>query len=175
MPPAGWRSPESPRLSPCPPPGPRGKSSAGRCGRNCGNCWANCRHAQSGQGRDALPGGPGRLRGGEVPVRQRRRGHRARVTCSGRRSLPGKAPAILYCHWHGGEYDIGKEELFQAKHTPEPPGPALAKRGFVVLGIDAYCFGERNGRGPGGPAEKGARRNDAPASSISGSGARSGA
>jgi dienelactone hydrolase len=71
------------------------------------------------------------------------------------KDLTGKAPAILYCHWHGGEYDIGKEELFQAKHTPEPPGPALAKRGFVVLGIDAYCFGERNGRGPGGPAEKG--------------------
>ena len=38
---------------------------------------------------------------------------------------------------------------------PEAPGPALAKRGFVVLGIDAYCFGERNGRGPGGPAETG--------------------
>jgi dienelactone hydrolase len=71
------------------------------------------------------------------------------------RDLPGKAPAILYCHWHGGEYDIGKEELFQAKHTPEAPGPALAKRGFVVLAIDACCFGERNGRGPGGPAEKG--------------------
>jgi dienelactone hydrolase len=67
----------------------------------------------------------------------------------------GKAPAILYCHWHGGEYDIGKEELFQAKHTPEPPGPAFARRGFVVLGVDAYCFGERNGHGPGGPEEKG--------------------
>jgi dienelactone hydrolase len=71
------------------------------------------------------------------------------------KDFPGKAPAILYCHWHGGEYDIGKEELFQAKHTPEPPGPAFAKRGFVVLGVDAYCFGERNGRGPGGAAEKG--------------------
>jgi dipeptidyl aminopeptidase/acylaminoacyl peptidase len=59
------------------------------------------------------------------------------------------APAILYCHWHGGQYDIGKEELFQAAHTPEAPGPVLAKRGFAVLGIDAYCFGERNGRGPG--------------------------
>ena len=67
----------------------------------------------------------------------------------------GKSPAILYCHWHGGQYEIGKEELFQAKHTPETPGPALAKRGFVVLGIDSYCFGERNGRGPGGPADKG--------------------
>jgi dienelactone hydrolase len=69
------------------------------------------------------------------------------------KGLVGKAPAILYCHWHGGEYDIGKEELLQAKHTPEPPGPALAKRGYVVLGVDAYCFGERNGQGPG--AEQG--------------------
>jgi dienelactone hydrolase len=71
------------------------------------------------------------------------------------KNLPRKAPAILYCHWHGGEYQIGKEELFQAKHTPRPPGPDLAKLGFVVLAIDAYCFGERNGRGPGGPAETG--------------------
>src|ERR1051325_3116806 len=67
----------------------------------------------------------------------------------------GKMPAILYCHWHGGEYDIGKEAMFQAKHSPVPPGPELAKHGFVVLGIDAYCFGERNGRGPGGSAEIG--------------------
>ena len=71
------------------------------------------------------------------------------------KGLSGKAPAILYCHWHGGEYEIGKEELFQAKHTPEPPGPALVKRGFVVMAVDACCFGERNGRGPGGPAEIG--------------------
>ncbi|HLH57219.1 MAG TPA: alpha/beta hydrolase family protein [Verrucomicrobiae bacterium] len=69
--------------------------------------------------------------------------------------LSGKAPGILFCHWHGGEYDIGKEELFQARHTPEAPGPALARSGFVVVGIDAYCFGERNGAGPGGPEEKG--------------------
>ena len=71
------------------------------------------------------------------------------------KKISGKAPAILYCHWHGGEYDIAKEELFQARHTPEEPGSALARRGFVVLGIDAYCFGERNGKGPGGSEEKG--------------------
>lgn len=71
------------------------------------------------------------------------------------KNVSAKLPAILYCHWHGGDYDVGKEELFQARHTPEAPGPALAKRGYVVLAIDAYCFGERNGRGPGGPAEKG--------------------
>ena len=68
-------------------------------------------------------------------------------------SRNSKAPAILYCHWHGGEYDIGKEELFQSKHPPEPPGPTLAKLGYVVIGVDAYCFGERNGQGPG--ADKG--------------------
>jgi dienelactone hydrolase len=65
-----------------------------------------------------------------------------------------RSPAILYCHWHAGEYDLGKEELFQARHTPEAPGPAFARRGFVVLAIDAAGFGERNGKGPGGPAEK---------------------
>ena len=71
------------------------------------------------------------------------------------KNTSAKAPGILFCHWHGGEYDIGKEELFQSRHTPEAPGPALARRGFVVLGIDACCFGERNGQGPGGPDEKG--------------------
>jgi dienelactone hydrolase len=71
------------------------------------------------------------------------------------RQREGRGPAILYCHWHGGEYDKGKVELFRKDHTPEEPGPALARRGYVVLAIDAYCFGERSGRGPGGPDEKG--------------------
>jgi hypothetical protein len=60
----------------------------------------------------------------------------------------GKAPAILYCHWHGGQYEVGKEEMLRTNATPVAAGPELAKRGFVVLGIDAYCFGERNGKGP---------------------------
>ena len=72
------------------------------------------------------------------------------------KNVSGQSPAILYCHWHGDEYGIGKEELFQAQPTPEAPGPAFAKRGFVVLAIDAYGFGDRNGQGPGGGAEKGA-------------------
>lgn len=67
----------------------------------------------------------------------------------------GKHPALLYCHWHGGQYDIGKEELFRTNAVPLPPGPELARRGYVVIAVDAYCFGERNGRGPGGPEEKG--------------------
>lgn len=68
-----------------------------------------------------------------------------------------KAPAVLYCHWHGGQYDIGKQELLQTNATPVAPGPALAAAGYVVLGIDAPCFGERNGTGPDGPLQKGAQ------------------
>ena len=71
------------------------------------------------------------------------------------KNAPARSPAILYCHWHGGQYDSGKEEIFKTNAVPVPPGPALAKRGYVVLAIDAYCFGERNGQGPGGPDEKG--------------------
>ena len=70
------------------------------------------------------------------------------------KNAPGKVPGILYCHWHAGEYDLGKEELFQAKHTPEAPGPALAARGYAVLAIDATGFGERNGQGPDGPGNR---------------------
>ncbi len=69
-------------------------------------------------------------------------------------STSGKAPGILYCHWHAGEYDLGKEELFQSRHTPEAPGPAFATRGYAVLAIDASGFGERNGQGPDGNAER---------------------
>ena len=71
------------------------------------------------------------------------------------KNVSGKSPAILFCHRHGGYYDLGKEELFATNHFPPAPGPALVRRGYVVLAIDCYCFGERNGRGPDGPAEKG--------------------
>jgi dipeptidyl aminopeptidase/acylaminoacyl peptidase len=71
------------------------------------------------------------------------------------KNTTGKVPAILYCHWHGGQYDIGKQEMLQTNATPVPAGPAFAKLGYAVLGIDACCFGERNGQGPGGTNEKG--------------------
>ncbi len=63
-------------------------------------------------------------------------------------------PAILYCHWHGGEYSKGKIELFETNHTPVQPGPTLARRGYAVLAIDAYGFGERNGLGPAGGKDR---------------------
>lgn len=62
----------------------------------------------------------------------------------------GKVPGILYCHWHGGEYDGGKAELFQSRHTPAEPGPELVRRGYAVVAVDAPCFGERHGQGPDG-------------------------
>ncbi len=66
------------------------------------------------------------------------------------KSARGPVPGILYCHWHGGEYDKGKVELFETNHTRVAPGPALVARGYAVLAIDAACFGERQGRGPDG-------------------------
>ncbi|MGZ4961028.1 MAG: alpha/beta hydrolase family protein [Limisphaerales bacterium] len=66
------------------------------------------------------------------------------------KNVSGKVPAILYNHWHGGTYPVGKEEVFFKAHTPQDPGPTFAKRGYVLIAIDSYCFGERNGRGPTG-------------------------
>jgi dipeptidyl aminopeptidase/acylaminoacyl peptidase len=83
----------------------------------------------------------------------------AGVTVPGYYLVPndGKAthPAIYYCHWHGGNYDLGKEEIFTTHHTPEIPAETLVAQGYVVMAIDAYCFGERSGKGPGGPDERG--------------------
>ncbi len=71
------------------------------------------------------------------------------------RTAPG--PAILYNHYHGGQYDLGKDELF--KEDWPVPGTTFAKeltrRGYVVLAIDSYCFGERRFHGPAGDAEEG--------------------
>ena len=39
------------------------------------------------------------------------------------KNASGKSPAILYCHWHGGQYDIGKEEIFGTNATPVAAGP----------------------------------------------------
>jgi dienelactone hydrolase len=76
--------------------------------------------------------------------------------------LSAPTPAILYHHMHGNKYDLGKDELFQDWLIESVmPGPALVKRGFVVLAIDAYCFGERTSQGPAGDAESGAQTEQA--------------
>lgn len=71
--------------------------------------------------------------------------------------LRAPAPAILYHHMHGNKYDLGKDELFQDWLIEGVmPGPALVRAGYVVLAVDAYCFGERTSLGPAGDAERGA-------------------
>jgi dienelactone hydrolase len=70
--------------------------------------------------------------------------------------LKGKAPAVLYHHYHGGDYAHGKDELFKKNDLVQfNAAEDLIKAGYVVLAIDAYAFGERSGKGPNGPKEKG--------------------
>ncbi len=71
------------------------------------------------------------------------------------------APAILYNHYHGGQYDNGKEEIFKSWPTDTPPAKAFADRGYVVMAIDAYAFGERTHQGPAGQRESGGRTESA--------------
>jgi dienelactone hydrolase len=69
----------------------------------------------------------------------------------------GRGPAILYHHYHGGEYKQGKEEVISKafKTLDFATGEALAREGYVVLCIDAYAFGERWFQGPAGKKEEG--------------------
>jgi dienelactone hydrolase len=65
------------------------------------------------------------------------------------------APGLLLHHWHGGQYALGKDQVL----APWPPGgsfaDAAAERGWIVLAIDAYAFGERRFQGPAGAREEG--------------------
>ena len=59
-----------------------------------------------------------------------------------------RCPTILYSHAHGDNYTIGKEELLASR--PElhktPYAEDLTQRGYAVLAIDHWNFGERRGR-----------------------------
>ncbi len=70
----------------------------------------------------------------------------------------GPGPAVLYHHWHAEQYECGKEETV-TKTFPDldfATGEQLARRGYLVQCIDAYCFGERRFQGPAGEKEQGA-------------------
>jgi alpha/beta hydrolase family protein len=60
------------------------------------------------------------------------------------------APGLLYIHWHGGMYDLGKEQLVKGGSVQPAYAPVCAEKGLVTLAIDSWCFGERkheaNGR-----------------------------
>ena len=57
--------------------------------------------------------------------------------------LKKPAPGLLYIHWHGGMYDLGKEQLLRGTNVQPPYAPVCAELGIVTLAIDSWCFGER--------------------------------
>jgi len=65
------------------------------------------------------------------------------------RDADGPFPTVLYNHAHGGNYDLGKDELLvgHGGAFQKPPyGEELTRRGYAALCIDAWAFGERKGR-----------------------------
>jgi pimeloyl-ACP methyl ester carboxylesterase len=57
-------------------------------------------------------------------------------------------PCVLYHHAHGGDYSIGKNELLKGRDFLAAPPYALelTSKGYAVLCIDMWGFGERRGR-----------------------------
>lgn len=73
-----------------------------------------------------------------------------------------RRPAVLYHHYHGGKYEQGKEELLRPAFREFGggdliPGHNLVRKGFVVLAIDAYGFGERRYESPASEQETGSQ------------------
>lgn len=64
------------------------------------------------------------------------------------RELKGRVPAVLYNHFHGGQYSLGKEELIKGNFALQAPPYAgvLSSLGYIGLCIDMWNFGERSGR-----------------------------
>jgi hypothetical protein len=53
------------------------------------------------------------------------------------------APGLLFIHWHGGMYDLGKEQLLLGDEDQPAYAPVCLEKGIVTLAIDSWCFGER--------------------------------
>ena len=60
----------------------------------------------------------------------------------------GRLPTILYNHWHGGQYQKGKEGLIHANSkAPEKPyAEVFTEMGYAAFCIDHWAFGERSTR-----------------------------
>ena len=72
------------------------------------------------------------------------------------KSLKVPAPAIVDLHSHGGMFLFGKEKVMdlgknhqamtayhQENYDGRPTATALVRRGYIVISIDAFMFGER--------------------------------
>jgi hypothetical protein len=66
------------------------------------------------------------------------------------------APGLLYIHWHGGMYDLGKEMLCKGVKAAPAYAPACVQKGLVTLAIDSWCFGERKHEKDGHQGEENA-------------------
>jgi hypothetical protein len=64
------------------------------------------------------------------------------------------APGLLFIHWHGGMYDLGKEQLLGGDKAQPAYAPVCAEKGLVALAIDSWCFGERKRVDPGRVGEE---------------------
>ncbi|WP_172296427.1 dienelactone hydrolase family protein [Pseudoruegeria sp. HB172150] len=69
----------------------------------------------------------------------------------------GPHPAVLYCHAHGGDYRLGRQELLKGSRFLQSPGygPPLAAAGLAVLCIDMPSFGDRRDEGEENDLAKG--------------------
>lgn len=72
------------------------------------------------------------------------------------RNLRGRAPAVVDLHSHGGMFLFGKEKVIdlgpnhpamvdyqRRNYDGRPTATELVRRGYVVISIDAFMFGER--------------------------------
>ena len=61
----------------------------------------------------------------------------------------GKLPCVIYNHYHGGLFHIGRKEfiLNQRPYSDyEPYAKVLTDLGYIAICIDVWNFGERSGR-----------------------------
>lgn len=59
------------------------------------------------------------------------------------KNLSGRAPTVLFNHWHGGEYHLGKDEMLRPKPGLVSWAEELAGMGYCALCMDTWMFGER--------------------------------
>jgi len=67
---------------------------------------------------------------------------------------PERAPGLLFIHWHGGMYALGKEQLLVGDKAQPAYAPVCAEKGLVTLAIDSWCFGERKHEANGHQGEE---------------------
>ena len=67
---------------------------------------------------------------------------------------PQPAPGLLYIHWHGGMYDLGKGQLLSGVDAQPAYAPVCAEKGIVTLAIDSWCFVERKHEAEGRTGEE---------------------